>query len=158
MTTAPTAASGSTREAVDPAAFCTMSGGELDALFRRSPAGAVPDGPAEGLFRVLPGTPASRPAARLFLLFAWQGKRFDARTGVLVNHVLPFGVPAVEARLRPGRSWLDGRPCHVLDYSRTSLIARGVRDELREVAPGLYLGLVYWHRLRAGRFALRVRR
>jgi hypothetical protein len=35
------------------------------------------------------------------------------------------------------------------------MIAAGVRDEIREVAPGLYLGLVYWMGLRVGRFALR---
>ena len=36
----------------------------------------------------------------------------------------------------------------MLDYSRTSLVARAVRDELREVSPGVYLGLVFlgrWH-------------
>jgi hypothetical protein len=35
-----------------------------------------------------------------------------------------------------------------LDYSETSLLARCVRDEIREVADGLYLGLVFWKRRR----------
>jgi hypothetical protein len=32
----------------------------------------------------------------------------------------------------------------VLDYSQTSIVAQWIRDEIREVSPGLYLGLVYW--------------
>ena len=31
----------------------------------------------------------------------------------------------------------------MLDYSKTSLIAHWIRDEIREVSPGIYLGLVY---------------
>ena len=30
-----------------------------------------------------------------------------------------------------------------MDYSETSLVWRDVRDEMREVAPGLYLGRMY---------------
>jgi len=33
----------------------------------------------------------------------------------------------------------------LLDYSRPSLVAHDwVRDEIREIAPGVYLGLVFW--------------
>jgi hypothetical protein len=39
-------------------------------------------------------------------------------------------------------SWLDGRPALVFDYSRSRLWPN-VRDEVREVAPGLYLGIMY---------------
>ena len=49
---------------------------------------------------------------------------------------------------------LDGRVCIVLDYARTSLIARSVRDELRLLRPGLYLGRAYWHGLRVADFTL----
>ena len=53
-------------------------------------------------------------------------------------------------------SRLDGRPCIVLDYSKTSRVAGWVRDEIREVAPRLYLGLVYVRSRRAPlRFSLR---
>jgi hypothetical protein len=40
-------------------------------------------------------------------------------------------------------SWLDNQPAIILDYSKTSLVARSVRDEIREVGPGTYLGIVY---------------
>lgn len=139
----------------DPAALCGMTGSELDALFARSPAGPVPHGRGDGTFILLPGTPASRPAARLVRTLAWKGKVFDADGRRLVNRVLPFGMRAVAAQVQTGPSWFDGRPCIILDYSRTSLIARQVRDEIREVAPGLYLGMVYWNRIRLGRFMLR---
>jgi hypothetical protein len=49
----------------------------------------------------------------------------------------------VRAEVSVGPSWLDDRPCVVLDYSRSSVVAGWIRDEIREVAPGLYLGLVW---------------
>jgi hypothetical protein len=140
-------------EVVEMEGLLRLSGRELDDLFRRSPAGAYPDGRAEGLFLLAPGTPGAPLLAGLLGL-AWRGKQFDADTGTMVNRVLPIGIKAVKACVREEPSRLDGKPCHVLDYSRTSLIAGGVRDEIREVAPGLYLGLVYWMGLRVGRFAL----
>lgn len=128
---------------------------DLDRLFRDSKPGPVPRGRADGLFILLPGTPLTRPLARFIETVLWKGKRVDAARGRLVNRVLPFGLEAVPAQIYHETSRFDGRPCLTLDYSRTSLIARGVRDEIREVAPGIYLGLVYLLGRRAGRFALR---
>jgi hypothetical protein len=56
---------------------------------------------------------------------------------------LPFGVKAIKAQVYKEKSWLDGKECIVLDYSKTSLVAKCIRDEIREVAPGLYLGQVF---------------
>ncbi|WP_207483180.1 hypothetical protein [Arenibaculum pallidiluteum] len=149
-----TASASDTSVLPDPRALAAMDGRALDALFRRSPAGAVPHGRAEGLFLLLPGTRLAGPLAGL-LGIAWRGKDFDAADGSMVNRVTPLGVRAVPARVRAEASRMDGRPCHVLDYTVSSRIARAVRDEIREVAPGLYLGQVYWHGIRVGRFALR---
>ncbi len=140
----------------DPMEFCSLSGRALDELFGRAAAGPVPQGDAEGVLLILPGTPVSAPLACAVRQLVWQGKRFDAAGGSMVNRVLPFSLPAVEARVRTESSRFDGKPCHVLDYADTSRIARGIRDELREVGLGLYLGLVYWRGLRIGRFALKV--
>ncbi|MGF7209412.1 hypothetical protein GGE65_004009 [Skermanella aerolata] len=140
-------------EVAEMEALLRLSSRELDDLFRRSDAGARPDGRADGLFLLAPGTPGAPVLAGLLGL-AWRGKNFDAGSGTMVNRVLPIGIEAVKAHIREEPSRLDRKPCHVLDYSRTSLIAGGVRDEIREVAPGLYLGLVYWIGLRVGRFAL----
>lgn len=51
-------------------------------------------------------------------------------------------------------SWFDGKECIVLDYSYTSLIAHWVRDEIRLVAPGTYLGIVFWERDKLINFTL----
>jgi hypothetical protein len=51
-------------------------------------------------------------------------------------------------------SWLDGKECIVLDYSDTSIVAQWIRDEIREIQPGLYLGKVYWEKNRLMDFVL----
>ena len=43
----------------------------------------------------------------------------------------------------------------MLDYSKTSLVAHWIRDEIREVAADVYLGLVYWQHARILHFALK---
>ncbi len=72
----------------------------------------------------------------------WKGKWFDECDGTLLNEWC-FGVKRVQAKVGYGDSWLDGRPAIIMDYSETSTVWRGVRDELRQVGPGLYLGLMY---------------
>jgi hypothetical protein len=87
-------------------------------------------------------------------IFAWQGKVFDAKAGLLRNHILPLGLKAIIARVFKGPSLLDGKECIVLDYSETSLVASHVRDEIREIEPGFYLGKVYWDEARLIDFSL----
>ena len=139
-----------TREAPgqDARRLLALRRADLDALFARAEAGPLPDGEYRGTL-ILP-----LDAAPLVGSFAWRGKVFDAGARRVTNRVLPFGVRAVTAEVRKAQSWLDGRECIVLDYSRTSLVARGVRDELRLLRPGLYLGRAYWRGLRVADFAL----
>jgi len=123
----------------------TMSADELDELFRKSPAGEIPEGEANG--QVLLGSERDRlseTAAQVAHLVAWQGKVFDREKGLLVNKVGPFGTELIRARVYKEPSWFDGNETIVLDYSDTSVVARWIRDEIREVAPHLYLGLVFW--------------
>jgi hypothetical protein len=131
-----------------------MSQSQLDELFTKSVPGEIPDGEATGTAIVAPGTTFSPAIAKCISLFAWQGKIFDARKGVLRNKILPLGLSAVIAKVYNGESWLDGRECIVLDYSDTSLVAHWIRDEIREIGPGTYLGKVYWSRQRLIDFAL----
>ncbi len=42
-----------------------------------------------------------------------------------------------------GPSWVDGRPAITLDYPRGTPIFSNMHDEIREIAPGLYLGLMF---------------
>jgi hypothetical protein len=131
-----------------------MSQSQLDELFTNSRPGEIPDGEATGTAIIAPGTTFSPTIAKFISLFAWQGKLFDAEKGVLRNKILPLGLSAVIAKVYKGDSWLDGRECIVLDYSDTSLVAHWIRDEIREIGPGTYLGKVYWSRQRLIDFAL----
>jgi hypothetical protein len=131
-----------------------MSEAELDDLFRASPAGEIPRGEARGTVIVAPGTELSEVAARLIHLFAWKGKVFDPDRGELLNQLTPLGIDLVRAKVFTGPSWFDGNEAVILDYSRSSLVARWVRDEIREIAPGVYLGIVYWDRDKTINFAL----
>lgn len=141
--------------AYDVAKFLTMSQSELDTLFTESPVGSIPDGEAEGTAIVAPGTTFSPTVAQFISLFAWQGKVFDAKKGVLKNKILPFGLNAIIAKVYKGSSWLDAKECIVLDYSDTSFVAQWIRDEIRQVEPKLYLGKVYWDKKRLIDFALK---
>lgn len=131
-----------------------MGQADLDKLFGAHEPGPVPEGEAKGTAIVAPGTVFNADIAEAINLFAWQGKVFDAKTMTLRNHILPFGLKAVIARIKQENSWLDGKPCIVLDYSETSLVAQWIRDEIRMIAPGLYLGKVYWSHTRLIDFAL----
>ena len=48
----------------------------------------------------------------------------------------------------------DNKQCIVLDYPRTSTVAHWIRDEIRNVAPRLYLGFAYWGKTRFIGFSL----
>jgi hypothetical protein len=131
-----------------------MSQEQLDKLFEQSGAGPIPTGEAKGTAIVAPGTTYTQNIADFVNHFAWQGKVFDPSKGVLRNKILPFGLNAIIAKVYKGPSWLDNKECIVLDYSETSLLAHWIRDEIREVAPNVYLGKVYWSKKRLIDFAL----
>jgi hypothetical protein len=130
--------------AYDVAQLLEMSNADLDALFSKSPAGDIPDGPAKGTAIIAPGTKYSAEIAHLVSHFAWQGKTFDSKKGVLRNRITVFGLSAILAKVYNGPSWYDKKECIVLDYSETSLVAHWIRDEIRLIGPGFYLGRVYW--------------
>ena len=131
-----------------------MSQEQLDDLFRASPVGEIPDGPAKGTAIIAPGTVYTGAIAEIINHFGWQGKTFDAKNGVLRNKILAFGLNAIVARVYKGTSWFDGKDCIVLDYSETSLVARRIRDEIRCLQPNFYIGKVYWDRTRLIHFCL----
>ncbi len=141
--------------AYDVAKLLTMTQAELDTLFTNSLVGDIPDGEADGTAIVAPGTHFSPTIAKFISFFAWQGKVFDAKKGVLKNRISPFGLNAIIAKVYKGPSWLDGKECIVLDYSDTSTVAQWIRDEIRQIEPGLYLGKVYWDKSRLIDFALK---
>jgi hypothetical protein len=116
---------------------------DLYQLFRRSRAGEVPTGRGRGTPILFPGTVFAKLAARVFGALVWRGKAFNPEGADLKNLLSPLSIPAIRARVYRAESWFDGAECIVLDYSETSRICGWIRDEIREVRPGLYLGLVY---------------
>ncbi|MEO7399307.1 MAG: hypothetical protein ABIV07_00855 [Polaromonas sp.] len=141
--------------AYDVAQLLDMTQTQLDELFRASPPGDIPDGMAQGTAIIAPGTRYTESIAHIINIFGWQGKVFDAQKGVLKNKVSPFGIEAIVARVYKDKSWLDGEECIVLDYSETSVLAHYIRDEIRLIGPGFYLGKVYWGKDRLIDFCLR---
>ena len=141
--------------AYDVRQLLDMSQAQLDDLFKSSPPGDIPTGEADGTAIIAPGTKFSPEIASFISLFAWQGKVFDAKTGTLKNRIGPFGLNAIIAKVYKAPSWLDNKECIVLDYSETSLVAHWIRDEIRLISPGLYLGKVYWDKARLIDFALK---
>ncbi len=113
---------------------------QLDALYRASTPGPMPSGKVRGRALIAPGSTFAGPLSAGSRL-AWQGKVFNNADGSAVNRF--FGVRAIRGRTYAGSSWLDGRPSLILDYAGTSRLYAANRDEIRQVAPGLYLGLMY---------------
>jgi hypothetical protein len=123
-------------QAVTACQLAAMSPCELEALYRQSP-------PASGLHCFHPGQAFRKKGCGIAKAssWLWKGKVFDGC--VMVNRWC-LGLEAVPARVHEGESWLDGQPSLILDYRGSSkLIWRNARDEIRQVGPGLYLGIMY---------------
>jgi hypothetical protein len=131
---------GSAAAAADPRAMrdlVKLPAADLEALYLAAPPAQIPSGYVPG--RAI--RPARFPAANSRLTrLVWQGKVFRD-DGTMVNRVFG-GARAIPADVYYGDSLLDGKPSLVLDYSRSKLWPH-VRDELREVSPGLYLGVMF---------------
>ena len=139
----------------DPKKFLKLSAAELDEIFTNSPVGNIPEGEGAGTAIIAPGAAISDEIAKLVHFFTWKGKVFDPVKGELRNKILPLGHRAIVAKVYKDKSWFDKKDCIVLDYSKTSLIAKWIRDEIREVSPGVYLGIVYWGKKKLIHFALK---
>lgn len=117
-----------------------MPQSELNQVYAEAEMGPMPDGESQGTAVFFPGSIINTPAQILAGL-AWQGKVFDTDDGILVNKV--FGFRAIKAEIFYGESLFDGGDAIIIDYSNTSLVANRIRDEIRLVAPGIYLGRAY---------------
>lgn len=131
---------------------------ELDDIYRNASPGKIPTGDTQGT-AILAGSIFAKLVAFLAGVFAWQGKVFDlfcpgGNAGVLVNKITPFSLTFIVAKVYRDKSWLDQQDTIVIDYSRTSFFAKKIRDEIREVEPGVYLGKVWWGKKRILDFAL----
>lgn len=136
-------------------ALSRMSEGALEDAYRWSETPSDVEGlngALSGRLLTLSGPLGVGPARRLTRRiacsrrFPWEGKTFQSwasARGSGVNRVRLLGERLwfhFETRLAP--SALDGEPCIVLDYGgdQNPWPVRQVRDELRQVAPGLWMG------------------
>ena len=131
---------------------------ELDEIYKGATAGTIPSGDTRGT-AIVAGTFFARLYARIARLFAWQGKVFDLfppnqENGILINKISPLSLTFIVAKVYRDASWMDGKETIVIDYSKTSFFAQKIRDEIREVEPGVYLGKVWWGKTRILDFAL----
>ena len=138
--------------------WLSMDREELDRIYMNASAGAIPSGDTRGT-AIVAGTFFARWYARLARLFAWQGKVFDLfppdqQNGILINKISSFSLTFIVAKVYKDASWMDGKETIVIDYSKTSFFAKKIRDEIREVESGVYLGKVWWGKKRILDFAL----
>ena len=113
---------------------------EILALYASADPGPIPHGYAPGLAIFNPGRPLTMARAKMTSATMWQGKIFldDAH---VMNKVL--GKQAINMSVYRSESWFDGKPSIILDYEAAGWPVARYRDEIREVAPGIYLGLMY---------------
>ncbi len=117
-----------------------MSWPDLEQLYREADAGKIPQGYTVGKALYCPCQPFAGLHSRITGAL-WHGKVFDNADCSLVNQWTGFR--AIKANVAYGPSILDGKTSIVMDYGETSLVWADVRDEVREVSPGLYLGRMY---------------
>ena len=113
---------------------------QLNAVYSSASAGEAPVGRVRGLPLVMPGSRFAVPFSRAGRVY-WQGKIFEPETGMAVNRFL--GLRMIRGRYRFGPSQFDGASALILDYQNTSRVYGSYRDEIREVSPGIHLGLMY---------------
>src|ERR1700750_2122752 len=90
---------------LDAKQLIKMSQEQLDDLFKASPAGPIPNGEAKGTAIIAPGTEYSHDIAKFINVFAWQGKTFDGKRGVLTNRISAIGLNAIVAEVYKDTSW-----------------------------------------------------
>jgi len=110
----------------DALKLCTAD--QLRAFYSAAPAGLMPAGYHEGF--VLLGDFYSTLLEAL-----WGGKTFNA-DGSVVNH---GGISeGLTGKAYFGKSALDGKPSIIVEYPNTLFAL--IKDEIRQVAPGVWIG------------------
>jgi hypothetical protein len=125
-----------------------MSQVQPDDLFTQSPTGDIPEGEGKGTAIVAPGTTYSMEIAELVdqsFRMARQGKVFDSQKGFLLKScLLAFAQSSPKyAGTRVGCMEGMYRPYSRL-FRDLAFLAHWIRDEIRNISPGIYLRNVYW--------------
>jgi hypothetical protein len=117
-----------------------VSRDQLIQLFKQGTVPVSPRGYSRGTAIFYPGTWRTLPLTKLTRLI-WQGKDY-LEDGFIRNRW--FGFDIFKGRSFIEDSWLDGKPALILDYVGLSRPFHSVRDEVREIQPGLHLGRLYF--------------
>jgi hypothetical protein len=112
---------------------------ELEQLFASVEVGPMPSGWMPGELLVLTDFPMPRISEAL-ARGNWRGKQLGP-DGSFVNQFRYRQRFSSQAVIAP--SLYDGRPAIVMAYPPDTPFFRNIRDEFREVSPGLYLGRIY---------------
>ena len=123
-----------------PEQLLRLSEPQLLEIYRNSESGPFLSGYVPGTMIFKPGTALTVPTSKVVHATVWQGKYFhDDR---MTNRT--FGLRAVTTPVELGVSYVDGRPSLVFDYATSRpFFVRRYRDEVREVSPGVYLGIMH---------------
>lgn len=134
-----------------------MTTREATALYKTGtvPSMTVLDGAPAGRMLSIAGLDRGAVAARLAKFagsgaFPWAGKSFRSSgddTGAGINRIRLFGSRDwFPFDTLVGPSAVDGQPAIILDYDvpQNPWFIRKIHDELREVAPDLFLGPAMW--------------
>lgn len=113
---------------------------QLMKIFLQAELGKPLEGTAHGKVLVLTDQHFSRARKIVFNTF-WQGKSADSE-GHLVNRWLG-NHQWIKTQYTIGSSWMDQRPAVVVEYAPGTPLFANFRDEIREIAPGLYLALLF---------------
>jgi len=128
---------------------------DLNELYDYGTAYVIPGSNNPGTEWLLTGLPLPVPGyagPSALLNFFWGGKVFTTDhigNRTLTNQIAPttpisFNNVSAEVSIRENSLTNDGEPIIFLNYKRSNIsIARSVRDELRLIAPKLYLGRAY---------------
>lgn len=136
--------------------LAAASAEELEELFADGDCPALDelDGRYDGAVLSSPHLPVENAELERLLnahLLPWRGKRFDATDDPPRGHneysVGPLDVDGYGFEGVIRSSELDGDDCYVFDYdiAENPPPMRNVKDELRRISEGLYLGRFYFH-------------
>ena len=129
-----------------------MNADELAKVYAGGETVPLPNGDARGIALLFPNSGLSPLLAKIGGV-VWQGKSVDAGAGRLINRVF-FVLRVIPAKIYEGESWFDDGRAIIIDYADTSTSFFYMRDEVRRVADGLFLGRSYYRKGARGKYVL----
>jgi hypothetical protein len=117
-----------------------LSPEQVQELYRQAELGTPLVGCARGRLLFLTDEKMPRLKVRLGNS-VWRGKAAE-EDGYFINR-WPGRIRWIDSHYVIGPSWVDGKPSVIMEYAPGTALFWNMHDELREVAPGLYLGPVY---------------